>query len=82
MFVAAINLKSKEKFIFPIEWVKSFDPSDFINNGVDRENDYLVFFSENRHDKPDFSLPVKDVINGRGCYMVRIFKLFGMLSHF
>lgn len=76
-FVAAITTKSKEKMVIPINWVKSFNPTDFINHGIDQENDFVVFYSANRNDIADFNLPVKEKIDGRGCYVVKFFKIFG-----
>lgn len=78
IFVAAITTKSKEKLVIPINWVKSFNPTDLINHGIDHENDFLVFYSKNRKDVPDFNLPVEEIINGRGCYTVKFFKILGL----
>lgn len=66
-FVAAFTTKSKEKMVIPINWVKSFNPTDFINHGIDQENDFVVFYSANRNDIADFNLPMKEKIDGRGC---------------
>lgn len=76
-----IKLKSGQKKIAPMKWVKHLSLSDLLNRGVTfyKKKQHIVYISNNINDEPDFTLMVSESIANQkpGLYEGFIVKCFG-----
>lgn len=90
-FVVFIH-ENRKYFIVPSSWIKEIDSNwqKFINNGVNTNQVFTVFYSESRdamdeHGKPnsDYAAKFSDEMKKfpeEGCYFANILKYFGKFS--
>lgn len=76
-----IKLKeTKQKTIIPLKWIKNFDVTMFFNYGMPyhKKKKYIIFFSNDLNDDPDFNAPLKNTLDGfvKGCYEASLIKHF------
>lgn len=62
-----IQLKSGQKNIVPIKWIKQLNFCDLLNRGVTffKKREYSVYISNDINDEPDFTLEVCDSIENK-----------------
>lgn len=63
MFLAIILKVSKKRLVVPARWIKGFEQNvePNYNFGVQKTQDYIVFYSDDRTHVPNFD--IKQVIN-------------------
>lgn len=75
-----VNLTGLKKNVcVPDFWCDSFDLAKQINEGLNRNENHLVFFSSDLSKEPDFSLPVsKEKFDDTtdNCYFGKIIRTF------
>lgn len=89
MFVVVLIKSLKRYVVVPEEWVFDINEQSLKNNGVNRNRNVLMFWSENGigndnepdHEyKPNFTLKKETVFpppDGQGCYIVRMIHFYG-----
>lgn len=78
---ALVYLKTVKKYItVPEKFVFDLDQSKLKNNGVNRNQDFKIFWSNDEAcDSPDFNAEATDVhppIEQKACYVGRIYKFY------
>lgn len=76
-FAAFLNGFAKNVLI-PDFLCESFDLAHAINQGLNSNENHLIFFSPDLNKVPDFSLPVRETLNLEvdGCYFGKIVRAF------
>lgn len=86
MFAAICFDESQINLVIPFKWIYSFNPVNWLNDGINPSLPHKIFFSNNFDEKPNFNLPIgtfsEDCHDVGGCYMARIRKLFGNKIYF
>lgn len=60
MFAIVILLTEPKRLaVVPMSWFPSLDIVQIFNRGVSRTKNHRLFYSPNREDEPDFTLPVQ-----------------------
>lgn len=75
------------KAIIPKDWVDNFSESLWLNYGVKKSKEYLVFFSNDAHAVPDFNVEVRPACefglcldeNVDGCFFAKVENFFRKL---
>lgn len=76
--IASLN-GLKKNVLIPDFWCDSFDLAKQINEGLNRNENHLIFFSSDLTKEPDFSLPVlkeKFDSDADHCYFGKTIKAF------
>lgn len=83
MFAAIyfVSENIQKNSVIPLRWVYSFNPENWINDGMNPSESHKIFFSRNIEDNPNFNSETKSSLDGEsGCYSATIRKLFGKQS--
>lgn len=74
---AAIYL-GQQNLAIPFRWICSFNPVNWVNDGMNPSAPHQIFVSRNIEENPNFNLETKPLFDGEiGCYSACIRKLFG-----
>lgn len=84
MHFACILKNAKKVLVVPSKWVHKLNVVELINNGLNTQQIYLVFFSTNEEVEADFNAPIlADYVDDvNATYEVFILRFFGKLSTF
>lgn len=75
----AVYLDDAKKNVFvPDYWCGTFDLASTINNGLNKHQNHLIFFSRDLNKISDFSLHVRTKLDSNidGCYFGKVTRAF------
>lgn len=63
----------------PYKWCKSINLANALNESLNHNVNYFIFFSKDFSKEPNFLLPIADKFdeNVDGCHVVKILKAYG-----
>lgn len=84
LFLACYLSLQRQKVIIPANYVYKLNFAKTFNNRINRNQDHLIFYSNNLLDVPKFTLTTSEDFDEHqtGCYKARLLKAFGKFSFF
>lgn len=81
-FVAFLNNQNKN-VIIPYFWCDDIDWAKTINNGLNRNENHLIFYSPDIEKDPDFTLTTRSTFdsNSDGCYFGKLKRSFSKKNY-
>lgn len=82
LFLAAKLECCKKSVVVPANFICQLDNAKTFNNGINRNQLHLMFWSQNQNKTPNFNLPISVQFNSSidACFEVKIQRAFGMYS--
>lgn len=79
MYFAIILCKSKKVLAVPEKWIYGLDAEHAANYGINKTEEYLIFYSNNQNKRANFFSPINEVFcpSADFCYKANILKTFG-----
>lgn len=78
LYFAAYLTDFKKNVLIPDHWCDTFDLAVSINDGLNKNQNHLIFVSPDLNKVPDFSLPVRKALDltTDGCYFGKLLRAF------
>lgn len=78
LYFAAFLTDHNKNVLIPDFWCNDFDLAHSINSILNKNKNYLIFYSTDMNKSPDFSLPVRADLDltTDGCHFGKILRAF------
>lgn len=82
-FLAAKLECCKKTVVVPANFIYQLDSAKTFNNGINRNQVHLMFWSQNQTKQPNFNLPISMQFSSiDACFDVKIQRAFGMYNKY